>query len=295
MGHIIAFAGKKASGKTTASNFLHGHEIQRADMTGDWTYRINDSGQLVVRTAVIKDGKPEFDEGVLDVNQRSYKFVRYAENNIWPYIKAYNFAQILKDICVDVLGLDWAQCNGSDHDKNTLTQLRWEDMPGVISDKELISGLTSEEVRGRLGPYYERFENGLVFHEPGYMTGREVMQYVGTDIFRRMYGNVWVDYCINQIRGDESDIAVIGDCRFLNEVEAIKAAGGKVIKFTRNFDSTDGHLSENDLNDFDGFDAVVDNRGMGIEEQNAKVLELLVYWGITEFIRPKSVTSIRQP
>lgn len=295
MTHIIAFAGKKQSGKSTASNFLHGHEMMRNDPSGKFTFRINDKGQLIVRTFSEIEGKEVFDEGVLDVNQKSYQFIRYAEHNIWPFVKNYSFAETLKDICVEVLGLGWEQCHGTDEQKMTLTDYRWEEMPGVISDKNLISGLTSDEVRGRLGPYYERLENGFVFHEPGQMTAREVMQYVGTDVFRKMYNNVWVDCCINQIKNEDTGIGVISDCRFLNEVEAVKAAGGKVIKFTRNFDSGDGHASENDLNNYDGFDAVIDNVDMSIDEQNQRVLSQLVFWGMTNYLKPKSVTTAKSP
>lgn len=288
MTHIIALAGRKQSGKTTACNFLHGHEMQRADPTGDFTYRVNNAGQLVVRTVAIKDGSPHYDEGVLDVQQKTFEFIKYANNHIWPYIRVFNFADTLKDIAVDVLGLDYEQCYGTDDQKNTATKLRWENMPGVITDEKLWRYLSESNL-----DFESRSKT--MFHAAGVMTGREVLQYLGTDVFRRMYDRVWIDNCLRQIEDERPAIAVIGDCRFLNEVQAVQDAGGKVIHLTRNSESGDGHTSENDLDGFEGYDGEVDNASMTIAQQNEKVLELLVYWGVTDFIRPKYVTTVRQP
>ena len=62
------------------------------------------------------------------------------------------------------------------------------------------------------------------------MTAREVMQYVGTDFFRKIYPDVWVDSTIRKIESEAPDLAVIVDCRFPNETKGVKEAGGKVIK-----------------------------------------------------------------
>ena len=303
MTHIIALAGRKQSGKTTACNFLHGHEMQRTDPTGDFTYRVNNAGQLVVRTVAIKDGSPHYDEGVLDVQQKTFEFIKYANGHIWPYIRVFNFADTLKDIAIDVLGLDYEQCYGTEDQKNTATKLRWENMPGVItremfereSGNMLCDWFPEEEEWGSKNMQESLSKIGLYYHDAGPMTGREVLQYLGTDVFRRMYDRVWIDNCLGQIEEEQPAIAVIGDCRFLNEVIAVQDAGGKVVHLTRDPESGDGHASENDLEGFSGYNGEIDNANMTIAQQNEKFLELLVYWGVTDYIRPKYITTVRQP
>jgi len=47
----------------------------------------------------------------------------------------YSFADPLKkDVCINILGLTERQCYGTDADKNTLTNLRWENMPCFGTD-----------------------------------------------------------------------------------------------------------------------------------------------------------------
>ena len=154
--------------------------------------------------------------------------------------KIYNFADPLKkDICMNILGLSHEQCYGSDLDKNTLTHIQW-------------------------GGHY--------------LTAREVMQVVGTDILRTMYNNVWVNATINKIMREHLDLAIIADCRFPNEVESIKSAGGLVIKLNRNPHNSD-HASEIalDANNYpqSNFDLVLNNNIMTIDEQNNEVYNFL--------------------
>ncbi len=61
-------------------------------------------------------------------------------------------------------------------------------------------------------------------------TPREALQKLGTEFARAYYPNVWVDIAIR--RANYSKV-VIPDVRFLNELEAIHKAGGKVIKVVR--------------------------------------------------------------
>jgi hypothetical protein len=44
------------------------------------------------------------------------------------------------------------------------------------------------------------------------------MQFVGTDFFRKMKTNVWVDATINKIKKEKPKIALITDFIFPNEV-----------------------------------------------------------------------------
>lgn len=163
--------------------------------------------------------------------------------------KIYNFADPLKqDICMNILGLTYDQCYGPDDSKNEPTKCYWPDTP-----------------------------------EP--MTAREVMQYVGTDIFRKLQKNVWADATINKIEKEKTkyNLALIADCRFPNEVDAVKNAGGMVIKLTRNIYNSN-HDSETalDYNKYDhsNFDLVIDNAHIGIGEQNKLLYNFLSSKGI---------------
>jgi hypothetical protein len=159
--------------------------------------------------------------------------------------KIYNFADLLKkNVCMDVFGLTHDQCYGSDDDKNTITHLKWDNK---------------------------------------FLTAREVMQFVGTDIFRNMDLNVWANATINQIKKESPDLAVIADCRFPNEVDAVKQAGGTVVKLTRNPFNSD-HISETalDSNKYSptNFDIIITNHTMSMDEQNYAVVRFLNKKGI---------------
>jgi|688.fasta_scaffold420368_1 hypothetical protein len=179
------------------------------------------------------------------------EFVRkYANGSISPFnnTKIYNFADPLKqDICINILGLTKDQCYGTDDQKNELVDCYWD-------NKQL--------------------------------TAREVMQMVGTDMFRKMQNNVWSGATIRKIQKEQSPIAIIADCRFPNEVEAIKNAGGTVIKLTRNPYNSD-HSSETALDpdkyDPSSFDLVIDNVDMTIEQQNQYLYTFLKDKGILIF------------
>ena len=168
--------------------------------------------------------------------------LKYYNGAISPFnsAKIYNFADPLKkDICMNILGLSYDQCYGEDIDKNTLTDISWEGSR---------------------------------------LTAREVMQFVGTDLFRKMKNDVWASATINKIKNEQPKLAIIADCRFPNEVEAIKNAGGLVIKLNRNPFNSD-HASETALDEsnyaIQNFDLVIYNDNVTIAQQNEIVLNFL--------------------
>lgn len=167
--------------------------------------------------------------------------------NLLGNVKIFNFADPLKnDICIKILGLSYDQCYGSDERKNELVNCYWEGKQ---------------------------------------MSAREVMQFVGTDIFRKMQNNVWADATINRILNEKSnlDLALIADCRFPNEVDAIKKVGGYIVKLQRNPFNSD-HSSETALDennyDQDIFDLVIPNNVLAINEQNKIIYNFLLEKGI---------------
>ena len=65
------------------------------------------------------------------------------------------------------------------------------------------------------------------------LTPRWVLQYWGTDVFRNhFHTDIWVASVENKLRQAKDDI-VITDCRFSNEVNAIKQSGGITCRVTR--------------------------------------------------------------
>ncbi len=274
MTQILGLSAKKSGGKTTGVNFIFGmtmmnlvdtdeNGVERpALITG---FRVDEQGLLRISTH-------EFQDGLFDpVMPVSPAALQYCIENIYPYVKMYYMADKLKqDVCMKVLGLTYEQCYGSEDDKNTYTKLRWENMPGVFVLKQ--KNKTTEKLASDLG---------MITHAPGFMTAREVMQFVGTDVFRKMYADVWVDSTVRQIQAEGSELALIGDIRFPNEVEGVRKAGGKVVRLTRNVLAHDAHASETALDNYpaDGYDYVLDNQNMNIDEQNQALYAKLVEWG----------------
>jgi hypothetical protein len=272
MTKIIALCGKKQSGKTTLSNFLHGHEMKRHDIIEQ--FLISPQGELVVNCTFHDENGKEFEElGVLDLQQHTDEFFQYASRRIWPLIRGYNFADSLKEICVMLFNIPPECVYGTDEQKNQIQEhLLWENMPGHVKiDKD----------------YTESLGNAFYTIAPrsrGPMTAREFMQYLGTDIMRKMYQPIWLENCFRRIEADKPEIAVIGDCRFLNEIEAVQKRGGKVIRLSRSlYEST--HQSEIDADMYEGFDGFVDTANLDIEQSCDAFLSELIKLGVTQKIK----------
>lgn len=248
MTKILGISGKKQSGKTSCGNFLMGCAMLSNDLVE--YAEINKDGELVVP---FESEGGEHKPCVFPATTYHPAMVSYMSENIWKDVKIYNFADPLKATCMNILGLTYNQCYGTNEEKNSPTNI---DLPNALAEKKVNRK----------------------------MTAREVMQYVGTDFFRRIYPNVWVDSTIRRINVDNPKLAVIVDCRFENEVEGLREAGGKVIRLTRNpFEGEDQHPSETALDGYEDFDCVIDNSNMSVEEQNIKIYNQLFEWGFVDF------------
>ena len=99
-------------------------------------------------------------------------------------------------------------------------------------DRELLEGSTkaSREWREEVDTWWaERL--GIP-----HLTPRWVLQQWGTDVARKNFHNdIWVASVENRLQGIKDDI-VITDCRFANEVHAIKNAGGITLRTHRGED-----------------------------------------------------------
>ena len=103
---------------------------------------------------------------------------------------------------------------------------------------------------------------------------RRILQTLGTEWGReQITDDVWVRCW--EAQASRHDRVIVDDVRFLNEAQAVKAKGGQMWKVVRTNAVHDGlHASEGGLDDWDGFDAVIQNDG-SLSDLRAKVLALL--------------------
>jgi len=96
-------------------------------------------------------------------------------------------------------------------------------------DRELLEG-TTEESRIWREQVDEWWSQRLNFPK---LSPRWILQQWGTEVCRnRFHNDIWVASVENKLRQTNENI-VITDCRFKNEIEGIKRAGGSVIRVHR--------------------------------------------------------------
>lgn len=107
-------------------------------------------------------------------------------------------------------------------------------------------------------------------------TPRHVLQTLGTQWGRDCISqSIWLDCMRYRIEKEKSYGVVIDDVRFLNEAEMIKNMGGEMWKIIRpSVVNKETHVSEGGLDDWDGFDRVIENTGT-IQEFRAKLDALM--------------------
>jgi len=241
MTQIIGFAGRKQSGKNSLCNFF---TLIHLVSSGISKYaRLTDGGEIEVSDILgekicnedewFSFYNPRVDvEGILDISKA---------------VKTYALADPLKELCINILGLDKEKVYGTDSQKSELCDLMWKNMPDYKS---------------------------LHSFPTGKMTVREVLQYMGTEVFRKIDNNVWINTLLRRIESEKYHMALISDVRFDNEIMALQNNGGIVVGLMRDvFDSDDSHASEQ-IN-FDLCDIVIDNTDMSLVEQGHAVYGLL--------------------
>lgn len=254
---IIILSGKKQAGKNTACNFIVATYFNKIDNCSD-NY-VDSNGHLCNKlpapTGIIQQVTNQFE------NQG---------------IKVYSFADPLKRFCIDVLGAPEESCYGTDEQKRAIIpHLLWENLPrfirwvhaGARSDRSpfLYQADTVTEDQ-----YYQLLASGCLDKQPirqGPMTGREIMQVMGTDVCRRLYGDCWARGTMNTVKRDGYPVALVCDGRFPNEINISKEFGAKTIRLLRKI-SDDNHRSETALDDFplENYDFVVHNQELSIAQ-----------------------------
>ncbi len=149
--------------------------------------------------------------------------------------------------------------------------------------------------------------------EDVYLTPRHALQQLGTEWGRHCYPNTWVDYAINvhdrlqkgdcyydmksglrfmsssEMMQSRKDV-VISDVRFRNEVEAIKEAGGVVLRLLRGeglLGAAGAHLSEQELLniELESFDRIIDNREWSLKQFEDVIKRLSKKWMLDNAVK----------
>lgn len=159
-----------------------------------------------------------------------------------------------------IIGLSGKKGSG----KNTVSELirryslpaHWEEKQFAGKLKQMVSVLTGITM-GDLDRQ-EVKEATLKYMDLG-TTPRYLLQTLGTEWGRNLIDkDIWVKTLLSDYKRNSDWI--ITDVRFENEAMAIKERGGLLIRINRG-QSPDEHSSETMLDNYDGFDYVIDNNG----------------------------------
>lgn len=190
----------------------------------------------------------------------SYKFI--SEILKGKKVQKFSFASKLKDIVADLFGVDYACLDGSDGQKDSSTYLLWDDVSAHIRRD-----------------FFGTRDNGNEF-----ITHRELLQLIGTNLFRAVMPDIWVDYLKRTLLSSDADVLVVDDVRFHNEVKMLRNLGGVLVRIYRHVNSPNStcHPSEtalDNLNDsFFNF-VITDNGNRTMDDLRAswvKIIETLL-------------------
>ncbi len=102
------------------------------------------------------------------------------------------------------------------------------------------------------------------------------MQVFGTEVGRSLLGDdVWVQALFNQLSRERPEKVVITDCRFPNEIAAVRDAGGFPLWVSRpGVGPVNSHVSDNALTEDDTV-GTIQNDGdvVGLRERVAAIAE----------------------
>lgn len=109
---------------------------------------------------------------------------------------------------------------------------RLKDMLSALFDlpRDMLAGFTPES---RIWREQELPKWSKRLNRP--ITPRYLLQYFGTELLRdQFYSNIWIDCLMDSIEKSTSDIIIITDCRYPNEMKALIDNNIKIIEIKRN-------------------------------------------------------------
>lgn len=144
------------------------------------------------------------------------------------------FAKPIKDFCINALGLTYDQMYGSTEYRESKTSYKWRNVARSIREK-----------------YGKSLDD--------YLTAREVLQVVGTDVMRNNFDpDVWAKAGAREAIKTTFDICFFTDTRMRNELFCTdnvalenNLSPPTIIRIYRDTNLEDNHDSERDLDEFD--------------------------------------------
>jgi hypothetical protein len=247
---ILVISGRKQAGKNTLSNFVEGIILLQQGIIDHFEVSERTNGKLYVGNELCS-----YQENI-QIELLKSVCTAYHTNQ---YIQKYEIMDDMKHILVNYFGLSREEVSGENGSKDILTRYLWENMPGLSET-----------------PYANR---------RGKMTARQFMQYVGTEVARKIHPDINIENTYKNIKRDQPEFATINGARFPNDISHRPdfACEIKTIRLARTMYPDDTHSSETSLDvgnfNWNLFDAVIWNQRMSIEQTCAATLSWLRVWG----------------
>lgn len=257
---VIVLSGRKQSGKTSTCNYIAAKMLnyQSEQMGTKARFTINPIGEL---DATIGGKVVPFP----------------ADELLKRGIKLYSFADPLKEFCINVWGATYEQCYGTDAQKDSIIpHLLWDNVP---LENRPFTEQRANVSAGQLSPAYMNKYFVDRIYKTGPMTGRELMQWFGTDICRKLYHDIWAHGTYTKIKNEGYRLALVTDGRFPNEITLGGEVNAKTLRLLRAV-KEDNHSSETALDNFpmEGYSAVLDNCTMTLKQQCDALDPIIDQW-----------------
>lgn len=250
---IVLIGGSKQAGKTTTATAIYGfHLVQNGVIPNA---NIDENGRMNI--VFNKDTN----EGIyFDIDSREPSFLEYKNKYTSAYVNHVGFADELKRVCANQFGLTYSKLVGSNDEKNELCHIKWKNMAKLLPQQK------KKE--------FKEFIDG-----DNFMTNRQFMEVLGTDIFRTIYPDCHINSAYDRLKMLNPDIGLITDCRFSNEFEFfenIKDYDVIKIRLKRNPHKSNvaSEIGLNEISD-DRFDLVVPE-DLSLPDRNNMVIEFLI-------------------
>jgi hypothetical protein len=249
---LIAFTGKKQSGKDSACRFL------RANATRLWPKLVPFLNKSVSES-------PDYP--------------------VPPQVETFYVGGPMKEFA-KTFGVPHELVWGDDKAKNTLIDINWEQLPHYHRLLALNDRWNRELMEQRNNGLKSQVTVEKEWRHPprGPLTARQFLQQIGEEMFLGMDPMYWVKQFKAAVAASKADVGLVADPRKPEQVVAVQELGGIVFRLTRDpYEGKDQHISETALDpenfDWSLFDEVVDNRTMTVEETNKEVLARLLRRG----------------
>lgn len=169
-----------------------------------------------------------------------------------------------------------------EHKAYSASQSKWKIKKYASTLKKITSIILGCKVNKLEDREFKEKELGKQWQVIDYtLTPRLLLQRLGTDAARYVHPDIWVNALFSKFK--KKSRWIITDVRFDNEIRAIQERGGIVIRVNRDKskDSTEhsNHLSETALDNYEGFDVILNNNDT-LEDLIEKIRQILIKYKI---------------